>query len=71
MATYHVEELPLYPPADLEAALAALPGAWTLKFVLDAVPVQVRQNKSVATVTNIGGVDYLKVSPTAIFIFTE
>jgi hypothetical protein len=68
---YHVEELPLYPPADLEAALNALPGAWTLKFVLDAVPVQLRQNKSKTENFISGGKEYTKISPTALFIFTE
>lgn len=68
---YHVKELPLYPADDLEAALNALPGTWTLREVLDAVPVQLRQNKSEVKNFVSGGVEYTKISPTALFIFTE
>lgn len=67
---YHVKELPLYPAADLEAALNDCPVGWTLKFVLEAVPVQIRQSKAQVKSMVVGGAEVLQVSPTAIFIFT-
>lgn len=68
---YHVVELPLYPACDLQAALDAQPAGWTLKFVLEAVPVQLRQSKSQVKNFTSGGTEYTSISPTAIFIFTS
>ena len=69
---YHVVELPLYPAAELESQLGALPPAWTLKFVMEAVPIQLRQSKSLTRdFTGPGGKPMTTISPTAIFIFTS
>jgi hypothetical protein len=52
--------------------LDSQPAAWELKFVLEAVPVQLRQSKSQSrNFTAPDGTPVTGLSPTAIFIFIE